>query len=177
MQLENQYVHSVDLTSNNEDALIRSYVKTNYLKLPLSLEYSHDKLRVGVKASAAWNHAASEREGFQNVNAADITYGLFGHWNMPWGFTLATDLNYYTRYGYSNEQMNSRDWVWNAQLSKSFLKGKLILTAVGFDLLGQLSNITYSLNAQGSMETWKNVIPRYGMLRIAYRFSKKPEKK
>ncbi len=78
---------------------------------------------------------------------------------MPWGFTLATDLNYYTRYGYSNEQMNSRDWVWNAQLSKSFLKGKLILTAVGFDLLGQLSNITYSLNAQGSMETWKNVIP------------------
>ena len=40
-----------------------------------------------------------------------------------------------------------------------------------------LSNITYSLNAQGSMETWKNVIPRYGMLRIAYRFSKKPEKK
>lgn len=177
MQLENQYVHSVDLTSNNEDALIRSYVKTNYLKLPLSLEYSHDKLRVGVKASAAWNHAASEREGFQNVDAADITYGLFGHWNMPWGFTLATDLNYYTRYGYSNEQMNSRDWVWNAQLSKSFLKGKLILTAVGFDLLGQLSNITYSLNAQGSMETWKNVIPRYGMLRIAYRFSKKPEKK
>ena len=73
--------------------------------------------------------------------------------------------------------MNSRDWVWNAQLSKSFLKGKLILTAVGFDLLGQLSNITYSLNAQGSMETWKNVIHRYGMLRIAYRFSKKPEKK
>lgn len=43
--------------------------------------------------------------------------------------------------------------------------------------LVQLSNITYSVNSQGSVETWRNVIPRYGMVRVIFRFNKQPKKK
>lgn len=73
--------------------------------------------------------------------------------------------------------MNTDDLVWNAQLSKSILKGRLTFALVGYDILGQLSNITYSVNSQGSVETWRNVIPRYGMVRVIFRFNKQPKKK
>ena len=30
---------------------------------------------------------------------------------------------------------------------------------------------------QGVTETWRNVIPRYGMLRVIYKLNKQPKKK
>ena len=53
----------------------------------------------------------------------------------------------------------------------------LTFTLIGFDILGQLSQISYSLNAQGRTEQWRNVIPSYGMLRITYRLSKQPKQR
>ena len=55
--------------------------------------------------------------------------------------------------------------------------GKLTLALVGYDILGDLSNLSYSVNMQGVTETWRNVIPRYGMLRVIYKFNKQPKKK
>lgn len=45
------------------------------------------------------------------------------------------------------------------------------------DLLHQLSNTTYEVNAQGRTETWYRVIPNYVMLRVAWQFNKNPKKK
>ena len=45
------------------------------------------------------------------------------------------------------------------------------------DLLHQLSNTTYEVNAQGRTEIWYRVIPNYVMLSAAYRFNKQPKKK
>ena len=83
----------------------------------------------------------------------------------------------YSRRGYADESMNTNDLVWNARLSKSILKGNLTFIADGFDLLGQLSNIRYSVNAQGIQETCHNVVPRYAMMHVIYRFNKQPKKK
>ena len=47
----------------------------------------------------------------------------------------------------------------------------------GFDLLGQLDNVTRTVNAQGRTETCTNVLPRYALLHLVYRFSKQPKKK
>ena len=45
------------------------------------------------------------------------------------------------------------------------------------DLLHQLSNTTYEVNAQGRTKTWYRVIPNYVMLRVAWQFNKNPKKK
>ena len=47
----------------------------------------------------------------------------------------------------------------------------------GFDILGQLNNVTRTLNAQGRTETFTNVMPRYALLHIVWRFNKQPVKK
>ena len=43
-------------------------------------------------------------------------------------------------------------------------------------ILGQLSNVTRTMNAQGRTETYTNVMPRYGLLHVVYRFNKQPKK-
>ena len=48
---------------------------------------------------------------------------------------------------------------------------------MAFDILHQLSSTQYSVNAQGRTETWRNCIPRYAMLTLAYKFQKMPKKK
>ena len=47
----------------------------------------------------------------------------------------------------------------------------------GFDIFGNLSNISQVLNSQGRTETWHNSLPRYFMIHIFYRFNKQPKKK
>ena len=90
---------------------------------------------------------------------------------------MATDFSYYTRLGYANSVMNTDNFVWNAQISKSILHGSFTFALVGYDILGDISNLNYSVNMQGVTETWRNVIPRYGMLRVIYKLNKQPKKK
>ena len=47
----------------------------------------------------------------------------------------------------------------------------------GYDLLQQLSNVTYMINAQARTETVSNVIPSYVLFHVYYRFNKNPGKK
>ena len=68
--------------------------------------------------------------------------------------------------------MNSSELIWNLRLTKKLLKDNLTLSLDGFDLLGQLNNTTFTLDAQGRTETWTSSIPRYLMLHVAYKFHK-----
>ena len=73
--------------------------------------------------------------------------------------------------------MNTDNLIWNTRLSYTMLKGRLTWMLDGFDLLGQLDNVTRVVNAQGRIETYANVLPRYTLLHVVYRFNKQPKKK
>jgi len=53
----------------------------------------------------------------------------------------------------------------------------MLFTLSAYDILGQISNHTYRVDAQGRTETWTNTIPRYAMLSISWRFNKNPKKR
>lgn len=74
--------------------------------------------------------------------------------------------------------MNTTDWVWNLQLSKTFGKTKQFTAkAIGFDLLHQLPTIKQVVNPQGRTETRYNSQPAYAILTLAYRLDIKPRTK
>lgn len=73
--------------------------------------------------------------------------------------------------------MNRDELVWNASVSRPFMKGKLVVKLDAFDVLNQLSATRYFVNGQGRTETWQLTMPRYAMLRVAYKFNKNPKKK
>ena len=119
----------------------------------------------------------SQRTGFADINAGDYHVGLNAFVSLPCHFQLSTDMTMYARRGYQQNEMNTTDWVWNAELTRSFVKGHLMAKLQGFDILRQLSTTSYAVNAQGRTETWHNSIPRYAMLSLSWRFNVNPKKK
>ena len=55
-------------------------------------------------------------------------------------------------------------------------KSHWVIMLDGFDMLNQLSNVNYSVNAQGRTITYSNVLPRYAMLHVQYRINIQPKK-
>ena len=126
----------------------------------------------------SWRSSKGTSANFQAINAWDYQYGITAKYTIPWmNVDLATDLKMFSRRGYNSSMMNTDDLVWNASLSRSFLKGKVTARLMAFDILHQLSSTQYSVNAQGRTETWHNCIPRYALLTLSYKFQKMPKKK
>ncbi|MDE6279670.1 MAG: outer membrane beta-barrel family protein [Paramuribaculum sp.] len=116
----------------------------------------------------------------QSTFVDDLTfngsYGVSALLNLPSNWSLGTDLTFYTRTGYSYSQLNTTDLLWNARVTKSFLKGLLVCAVDGYDLLRQLSNVSYTVNAQYRIETVTNVMPSYLLFSLQYRFNSQPQR-
>ena len=173
-----QLHNNVDLiTVTGSDANPRSKVKTLFLNETVKIDHRFGRQKVGAKAGCSWRNATSAREDFATVNAANFNYGLTGQFELPCGFQFFTDLTMYSRRGYESREMNTDELVWNARLSKQVWKKRLTLALDGFDILHNLSAVTHTLNGQGRTETYRNVIPSYGMLHVIYRLNVQPKKK
>ena len=171
------YINSVDYISVvGSTANPKSLVRNVNLSEKLGFEYKWEQTAIYAKANATYRYATGNREDFTAIHAIDYDYGLVLNSELPGGLNFSTDLTMYSRRGYDEASMNTNDLVWNARLTKSIFKGNLTFIADGFDLLGQLSNIRYSVNAQGIRETWHNIVPQYFMLHVIYRFNKQPKK-
>ena len=173
-----QLHNNVDLiTVTGSDANPRSKVKTLFLNETVKIDHRFGRQKVGAKAGCSWRNATSVREDFSTINAANFNYGLTGQFELPCGFQFFTDLTMYSRRGYESREMNTDELVWNARLSKQVWKKRLTLALEGFDILHNLSAVTHTLNGQGRTETYRNVIPSYGMLHVIYRLNIQPKKK
>ncbi len=170
--------NSVDLIGveegkSPERSTVKSVMATEELKLNFAI---NPDIKIGAKGEVLLEHLTSRREDFNTINAWEYQYGLFGQVSLPWDFQFNADLTMYSRRGYSDSSMNTDDLVLNANLSRSFLHKRLTIAIDGFDILGQLSGITRSINGQGRTETWRNVIPNYVMLRCIYKLHIQPKK-
>lgn len=169
--------HVDDVTLSGLTTSQRSEVREKNLMQRLQLDYKIGKSSIGLKSDGTWRRMTSERIGFQPTNALELNYGLTANINLPWKLQLSTDATIYSRRGYVDRAMNTDDFVWNARLSRSFLKGRLLVMLDGFDILGGLSSIRRQVNAQGISETYSNVIPRYILLHATYRLHSTPKRK
>lgn len=170
------YVHSVDYATESE-TLERSVVNNLTLNEQLSLSYRVGKHSFGIRGSISWLNSRSARVDFDNISAFDITAGANASLNLPQNWQIATDINLYSRRGYNDNTLNTTNWVWNASVAKTILKGYLTFRLNAVDILKQISNVQHTVNAQGRTETWVNSQPRYVMLHVVYRFNVMPKKK
>lgn len=175
--LEPEYRHHVDLVGLDGNSASRSVVENMGLSERIDLQWRLGKSSLALKSTGTWGRTTSSRVGFESFNALDLSNGVVAQVSLPWKLQLGTDVTLYSRRGYASREMNTDDLVWNARLSRSFFKGNVLLVVDGFDILGQLSNVTRVMNAQAITETYSNVIPRYVMFHAVYKFRKMPKKK
>ncbi|MCQ2223920.1 MAG: outer membrane beta-barrel family protein [Bacteroidaceae bacterium] len=162
-----QYVHSVDIINKE-----RSVVGSNYLNNQLQLTFRpSDKMDFSAITNLHYTHSTSERSEFSTINAFDFDYGCTAQVELPWQMKLSTDITMYSRRGYNDSSMNTNELVWNARLTKSIMHGNLRINLDALDILGNLTNVRRSIDAQGRTETYYNIIPSYTLLHIAWRFN------
>lgn len=121
------------------------------------------------------------RYGIQTVHntvqtSANRTVHTFGGsfnatYITPIGITLNTDLNFTGTRGYASGYDENK-WMWNAEISYSFLRGQNATVAVkAYDLLRQNSNISRTITANYIDDIATNSLGRYFMVSFAYKFN------
>lgn len=170
------HINSVDYVASVGEPE-RSLVKTDNLGGDLSLSYKipDNGTYFRVTGGTTWQHSVSPRAGFIPISATESFVKAEIDFYLPWQIEGETSLRGNFRRGYEDNALNRTDWIWNASVQKSVLKGALTFKITAVDLLGQLTSVNYSVNAQGRTEVWTNSLPRYAMLTISYRFNFMPK--
>ena len=160
---------------NDIDAT-RNIVATNSVNATITPSVRIKKQQFGIKLDGIYRH-------INNQNGIDTSYDI---WNLNSGITaiiqpfsrfqIATDFTVYFRRGWQTQSLNTDEFVWNARMVYTSKNGKMSFILDGYDILGQLSNITYSINGQGLEEIRKNVLSQYGIFHFQYRLNYNPKK-
>ena len=91
--------------------------------------------------------------------------------NIPFGMTIGSDITYRGNEGYT-DGYNQNVWLWNAQISYSFLAGKnATIMLKGVDLLNQSNNIQRTVTGNYLEDVEYNTLGRYCMVSFSYRFN------
>lgn len=168
---------NVDLVGENSSKLSRSKVYNLKFSDLLRFEYRFGKHQLGLNIEGKHDRFTSNRLGFTQQNTWTVKSGLNALIELPANIQFATDFTVYNRRGYTDEALNTDNFVWNARLTYRLMKGKMLLMFDGYDILHDLSNVSYTINAQGRTETYRTVLPRYFMFHVQWRFNQIPKSK
>ena len=166
----NNYVSylSLDKKSDSQKNTTRSIT----WRQNLSLSYRNDWAEFSLDGTLTYNKAKNKLQPTSNLETWQFSYGPSMTLTAPWGTSLNTSLSINSRRGYNDSSMNTDEFVWNAQLSQSFLKGKPLTIMLQFyDILRQQSTFSRAISATSRTDTEYNAINSYAMLHVVYRLN------
>lgn len=167
------YTHSVSYLDANQDGNIqKNAVNQTSLGQRLGFSYRNDWFEFEPNGAVNYTFGRNKLQEQGNQDTWNFSYGFNTTAQLPWGMQLTTNLNMTSRRGYSDASMNTNELIWNAQIAQSFLKGKPLSVRLEFyDILGQQSSFSRTLNAMMRSDTETNAINSYVMLRVNYRLN------
>ncbi len=138
----------------------------------LSFGFRKDWFEASVNGNLNYNHSHNNVVSSSNLDTWNFSYGAEMNLNFDNGISFNTDISMSSRRGYSTAAMNTNELLWNAKLSKSFLKGNaLTISAEWNDILQKRSNISRVLTAMQSSDSEYNSIYSYGMIHVIYKLN------
>lgn len=171
------YGEAGDMVGTSADDIVRTKVSNIILLQRMMVNWNVGRHKFSLNGSVNLRHTHGRDTGFSNFSATTAQYGASAQIALPLGFSLSTDITLYTRRGFASSELNTTDAVWNARLSCLLKGGRWLLMLDGFDILHQLSNVTYNVNPQARVETFTNVLPSYALFHVQYRFMVQPRSK
>lgn len=174
---EGHIIRNSDMIGVNMQEPVKSEVRTVTLGHGLRLSWQIGKQSITLRGKVTNRHTTSTREDFNTIDALHCNYGIAGNFKLPYGFGISTDFMFYTRDGYGSKQLDTTDAIWNMRLTYAPRKSHWVFMVDGFDMLHQLSNVNYAVNAQGRTVTYTNTLPRYVMFSLQYRLNIQPRKR
>ncbi len=164
-----------EITSEDMNQYINAADKnvTHNLRLSerLSGSYRIDWFEITINGNVSYNKINSD-EG-QNNNRETFDYRTGGSTNvtLPWNIYVSTDCNYTHRKGYSAGLKNN-EVMWNAQISKSFLRNNAATIRFKiYDILKEQSNVNRTIDALTIADTETNTLGSYFMFNFVLKFN------
>ena len=137
----------------------------------LMLNYRLESFDLSANASVAYQSAYNRIQ--KNSNRETYNYSFGGNANiyLPWNFSISTDANYDLYSGYT-DGYGDPTFIWNAQISKNFLKNNAATVRVKvYDILQQQTNLTRSVSNTEISDTEYNTLGSYIMFHFVYRIN------
>ncbi len=138
----------------------------------LALSFRNDWLNVETDGSVNYTSSSNLLNPDANLDTWSFSYGASVNVRLPWNMALASDAHVRSRRGYSDKSLNTNEFIWNAQISQSFLRAKNLSVILQFyDILHNQSNFSRTINEMMRSDTEYNAINSYAMLHMVYRFN------
>lgn len=168
-------VNSMTFASFSNRYGLTDAVKNKNRQLRLSenagIDYRSDLFDLGVNGSIVFNKTQNSIQKQNNLETFNYVAGARTAIYFPYNFKLESDINYSTNSGYESG-FQQEELMWNAALSKSFLKGnQATLRLKVYDILQQRSNISYNATADATTYSEYNTLQSYFMVHLIYKFS------
>lgn len=166
----NNYVSYLSVDQNSSS--LKNTTRSLTWRQNLSLSYRNDWAEFSLDGTLTYNKAKNKLQPTSNLETWQFSYGPSMTLTAPWGTSLNSSLSISSRRGYSDSSMNTDEFVWNAQLSQGFLKGKPLTIMLQFyDILRQQSTFSRAISATSRTDTEYNAINSYAMLHVVYRLN------
>ena len=138
----------------------------------LRLSYRDDLWDCFVSVGGTYDHSRSTALSAGNMDTYGLEARCGGMVQMPWGMDFSTDFTLNARWGFSFQDMNNNEWIWNMQLSQGFLKGRKARVALKvYDLLNGRNYVSRSFSSSMRSDVHYEAFGRYVMLHLSYYFS------
>ncbi len=140
----------------------------------LSGTYRNSWLELTLNGAGLYTLERSALRPSMNQSPWAVSAGVNVIFRMPWKMTLSSDFTDWSQRGYVYDELNRNYLLWNAQLSQSFLKGRLSLSVDWRDILRQQENMVRSFSAERrsvTMETGS--VNSYILFKLSWRFKVK----
>ncbi|SHE61149.1 CarboxypepD_reg-like domain-containing protein [Bacteroides faecichinchillae] len=133
--------------------------------------YRSEMFDVSLNGSVNYNLVRNSKQENSNRETFDYYVGGSTNVNLPWQVAISTDVNCRFKNGYTGG-LNNNEVMWNAQISKSFLKNNAAtLRFKIYDILKQQSSLTRSISETMMSDTEYNTLGSYFMVHFVYRFN------
>lgn len=140
----------------------------------LSFYYAKDTLfDISYRFSPNYNLNQSSIRQDVRTNYWTLEHSLDLSAALPWGIRFGTDVSWNVRQRIDPGERNNNVFLWNAYISKALLKDRsLVIKCSVRDILNQNVGYNRTTNAEYISENTYNTIRRYGLISLAWNFTK-----
>ncbi len=140
------------------------YYSANQYSFRLNTQFSYFDTRSSVDVAAPVHYWSQSHSGSINL------------FFIP-GFQLHTDATYTWQQSTSAFAGSTSVFLWNAALTRNFLRNRLAVKFQANNLLNANAGISRTSSANLNSETYNNILGRYWLFSVAYHFDHKWKKK
>lgn len=136
----------------------------------LSFYYKTEKINSNLQFNYSYSITRNDAQNFGNTDVSNFWISNYTTIELPFDFNIQNSIRYSYNGGYSSD-FKKTEILWNASISKLFLKKKKGTLKLQFnDILKDRSNVSRVVT-NDITDTRTNAISRYFLLSFSYRFN------